>query len=655
MNKLYALWGATALWSSVSIAQTTIAEDAAAFGVRESVQGADLSPDGKKVVYIEPSGAAGSIVYIADIASGKTTPFLKSGGGASEQLQWCAFVTDTRLVCRYTGIGKLDGQLVPFSRLLAINSDGSNQKELGQKASWDDSRIRQFDGRIIDWLPGGDGSVLMARDYVSEVNQTGSRLGRSKEGLAVDRINTSTLKVEEIEKARRDVREYLSDGRGNVRVMVVPETSAGGLLTGRTRIDFRGANSRKWETLSGFDDKLQPLAIDATTDSLYALKKLDGRYALYRYNLAGSPKAELVASHPRVDIDEVIRSAHGQRVIGYGFVEDKRQTVYFDPERKALAAALHKAIPGLPLIQFIGASQDLSKSLIFAGSDSDPGRYYVYDHGAKQLNELFIARPQLEKRQIAKVKPVSVRVADGTIVPAYLTLPPGVEPRGLPAVVLPHGGPSSRDEWGFDWLAQYLAARGYAVIQPNYRGSAGFGDHWLMDNGFKSWRTSVGDIVGSIRWLVSEGIADPNRLAAVGWSYGGYAALQAAATEPNLFKAVAAIAPVTDLQLLKTESEGYTNSKLVAEFVGSGPHIDEGSPLRHASAIKAPVLLAHGDMDLNVGVAQSLKMESALKSAGTPVQLLRFEGLDHHLEDSGARRDLLVKIGQLLDRTIGQK
>jgi len=254
---------------------------------------------------------------------------------------------------------------------------------------------------------------------------------------------------------------------------------------------------------------------------------------------------------------------------------------------------------------------------------------------------------------LASVKAVVVSATDGTAIPAYLTVPAGKPAKNLPAVVLPHGGPSARDEWGFDWLAQYLAARGYAVLQPNYRGSAGFGDAWLMKNGFKSWRTSIGDITSSARWLSSQGIADPNRVAIVGWSYGGYAALQSAATEPGLFKAVAAIAPVTDLGMLKDESADYTNSQLVADFIGSGPHIADGSPLRHASSIKVPVLLVHGDMDVNVRVAESEKMAAALQQAGTPVEFLRYRALDHQLEDSAARIEMLTKIGELLERTIG--
>ncbi|MGI8705752.1 MAG: alpha/beta hydrolase family protein [Sphingomicrobium sp.] len=639
---------------AVAHAQPTrsLADDAGVFGVRESIEAIDLSPDGTKVAYIEPGTGSSAIAYVADVTTRQTKPFLRSTG--PEVLRWCRFVTNSRLICRYTGT--VDGavMLIPFARHVAINSDGSRSKEVGQRASAHDGRIRQYDGRIIDWLPGEDGAVLMAREYIPEAGKIGTRVIRTADGLGVDRLDTLSLAVNAVEKPRKSISGYMSDGRGHVRLAIISETTHEGVLSGRTRIDYRLANSRDWKTLSGFSsEQLVPLAIDTTINSLYALKKQNGRYALYRIRLTDPVHEELVASHPRVDIDDVIRSANGQKVIGYSYVDDKQETLYFDPERKALAANLSKALPGLPLIRFVGASQDGTKMLIFAGSDGDPGRYYLFDSTAKRLNELFLARPQLENRRMAAVKPVSVKVADGTVVPAYLTLPPGAEARNLPAVVLPHGGPSARDEWGFDWLAQFLAARGYAVIQPNFRGSAGFGDEWLMENGFKSWRTSIGDITGSIKWLVAQGIADPNRLAVVGWSYGGYAALLAAATEPELFKAVAAIAPVADLQLLKAEREGYSDAQVRADFIGMGPHIQDGSPLRRAGSIKAPVVLVHGDLDMNVGVVHSLKMNSALRSAGTPVELLRYRSLDHDLEDSSARREMLERIGQLLRRTIG--
>jgi dipeptidyl aminopeptidase/acylaminoacyl peptidase len=175
----------------------------------------------------------------------------------------------------------------------------------------------------------------------------------------------------------------------------------------------------------------------------------------------------------------------------------------------------------------------------------------------------------------------------------------------------------------------------------------------MGENGFQDWRKAINDVSASAHYLVDEGIADPKRLAIVGWSYGGYAALQSAAVEPSLYKAAVAIAPVTDLALLKAEAEHYTNYELVKDFVGSGPHVAEGSPLRHAAAIKVPVVLFHGDMDQNVGIAHSEKMAAALRGAGDKVEFVKFKGLDHQLDDSEARIQMLTRIGEFLDSAIG--
>jgi dipeptidyl aminopeptidase/acylaminoacyl peptidase len=213
--------------------------------------------------------------------------------------------------------------------------------------------------------------------------------------------------------------------------------------------------------------------------------------------------------------------------------------------------------------------------------------------------------------------------------------------------MLPHGGPSARDEWGFDWLAQYLAHQGYAVLQPNYRGSEGYGDAWLAQNGFRGWQTSIGDITAGGRWLIAQG-ADADRLGIVGWSYGGYAALQSGVTEPGLFKAIVAIAPVTDLNLLFEEARNFTNFELVRQFVGQGPHVRAGSPLQNVDRITAPVLLFHGTRDINVGVAHAQRMDSALRAAGKRSMLVTFDGLEHDLADSQARTQMLARIGTFL-------
>jgi dipeptidyl aminopeptidase/acylaminoacyl peptidase len=358
---------------------------------------------------------------------------------------------------------------------------------------------------------------------------------------------------------------------------------------------------------------------------------------------------ELVHANPQVDVDGVVRADRGSRVIGVTFADESRRVVYFDPAFEGMARSLGRAIPNLPLIDFVESSADGNRLLIHAGSDSDPGRYFVYDKTAGTSTRS-CSTGRSSKARLASVRPSPIWSADGVNI-RLLTLPPG-SGRNCRRSCL-HGGPEARDEWGFDWLAQYFAQLGYAVLQPNYRGSGGFGDEWLQRNGFQGWRTSIGDISAGARWLAAQGIGDPNRMAIVGWSYGGYAALQSGVTDPNLFKAIVAIAPVTDLQQLKDDYRYFASRRNIAEYIGTGPHIREGSPVPNASGIIAPVLLFHGDRDLNVRVIHSQNMDRALRNAGRQSQLVVFPGLEHDLGDSEARRRMLDQIRSFLAGRLG--
>jgi dipeptidyl aminopeptidase/acylaminoacyl peptidase len=188
------------------------------------------------------------------------------------------------------------------------------------------------------------------------------------------------------------------------------------------------------------------------------------------------------------------------------------------------------------------------------------------------------------------------------------------------------------------------------VIEPRFRGFNG-GDQWFYANGFGGWQTSVGDISASAKYLVGQGIADPNRMAIIGWRNGGYDALLSAEVEPSLFKAIVAIDPITDLTTYKADWYDYTAGKRIAKLVGNAEL--SGSPIRRASAIRAQVLLAHGTLDAGVRITQSREMRDALRQAGIQSELVEFAGLDGEIADSTARASLLLKIGQLLDRTIG--
>ena len=655
------------LWSAVSTvalscvavpawaADLSLVAEAQEFGVRPAAYSVDISPSGKRVAMLVPGPGRTTVLRVIDLQPIAVRSLISSDGNP-ESLEWCDFATDDQLICQYGGNARAGAtSVIGVTRLVAISADGKTVRQIGQKQHID-SAFHQFDGTILDWLPDQQGSVLMARYYSPEESETGNFNRDTRQGLGVDRLDLSNLKVTHVESPRVAADDYETDGRGNVRLMETADTDHEGMLSGLAHFFYRTPDSRDWKPLGEYDERartgINPVAVDGTLNAAYVLKKVDGRDALFTVKLDGSGATKQIAANPKVDIDSVVRIGRGQRVIGYTYADDRREAVYFDPEFASLHNALARAL-GDPLVYFEGASADGSKLLVFASSDSDPGSYYVFDKAARHMDKIAALRPGLEGHKLASVTNVTVPATDGAQIPAYLTLPPSGVTKNLPAIVLPHGGPSARDEWGFDWLAQFLAARGYAVIQPNYRGSAGYGEEWMGKNGFRDWKTAISDITASAHYLVDKGIADPKRLAIVGWSYGGYAALQSVAVQPTLYKAAVAIAPVTDLSLLKSEAKAFTNQNLVADFVGSGDNAIEGSPVRRAADIKVPVLMFHGDLDLNVDIAQSERMADALTKAGDKAELVTFPGLDHQLNDSDARTKMLTRIGEFLDAAIG--
>ncbi|APZ97727.1 hypothetical protein BWQ93_03910 [Sphingopyxis sp. QXT-31] len=652
MLKKWTLLAAVA--AALPVPAALAADNAALYGMRESVGDISMSPDGTQLAFIQPARDRGSVLFVASVDGGQPKPVFQSDG-APWKLSWCDWASNARLVCTLYGVADPGGGYpVPFTRLVAVGTDGSNIKQLGQNSLRGAYGLHQFDGRVIAWPEADNGQVVMTREYRQQ-EQTNTRLSNVEEGLGVDLIDTASLRVRRIEAPRIDASYYLADETGAVRVVGVPGTDGQGMLRDLMVYSYRKPGSRDWKPLSRAtsDGKaFVPMVVDGKRNLAFGFRDKDGRSAVYSVALGDNAVETLLFAHDKVDAGNLIRIGRTGRVIGVSYTTEKPEYKLFDEEYATLAARLQKALPGLPIVNYVGASRDESRLLLFAGSDADPGRYYVYDKATRKLNEVALARPELESRPQATVKPISYTAADGTMIPGYLTLPPGHAGGKLPAIVMPHGGPSSRDEWGFDWLAQYYAAQGYAVIQPNFRGSAGYGDDWYVENGFKSWKVAVGDVNDAGRWLVSEGIADPSKLAIVGWSYGGYAALQAGVLDPDLFKATVAIAPVTDLKGLVGKAQNFTNARLVGDFIGTGPHLVEGSPALQAAKLKAPVLMFSGDQDLNVDISQSRAMEAALKAAGKPVELVTYAGLDHQIYDSVARADMLRRSDAFLKKVL---
>ncbi|RZT55031.1 dipeptidyl aminopeptidase/acylaminoacyl peptidase [Sphingomonas sp. BK036] len=644
-----------ALLTSVAANAQSVADDARAFGARPAIEDISLSPDGKRIAFVAPGSGLSSTLYTVAIGDGAEPRGALAVSGAPDRLSWCRFVSGSRLVCTIWGSFIAPGYTRPmsYSRIVATDEAGGNQKMLtGRQVNQRTATF--YGGAVRDWLPGEDGQVLMDREY-SRTDTIDTNIGTTRSGTGVDRVDTRTGQHRTVEAPRPNAVDFISDGRGTIRIAGYQLAAGTGQVDGRISYRYRKAGSNDWLEMGVYDsikeEGFNPYGIDPVANIVYGLRKKDGRQALFTRALDGSDTEVLVLSRPDVDIDGLIRVGRDRHIVGATYVTDKRTAVYFDPAVKADLASLHRALPALPIIDIVDASSDGKQLLVHAAADTDPGRYYLFDKATKTLKVLMQDRPQLDGRKLASVQAITYPAQDGTMIPAYLTMPATGATKGLRAIVMPHGGPSARDEWGFDWLAQFYAARGYAVIQPNYRGSSGYGDAYLMKNGFRAWRTAVGDTSDAGRWLVKQGIADPGKLAIVGWSYGGYAALEAGVLDPQLFKAIVAIAPVTDPASLTDQLRDYANYRVNKDYIGT---LEAGaSPAKNAGQIAAPVLLFHGTLDSNVAYSQSKLMNDRLKSAGKSSELITFDGLDHQIYDSAARAQILERSDAFLRAATG--
>lgn len=640
---------------SAAASAETLEEVAASFGIRQTVLDISLSPSGDKIAYIGAGPGHSEILNVVDLtAPTEPKPILHISEPESD-LGNCDWATDTRLVCSVYSTGKLaGGALIGMSRVFAVDENGENAIMLTPRQSFRALGFRQDGGSVVSLdAPGTDDRILMTKEFVPE-RTIGTRLANEEAGLGVEEVDVTDGKRKLVERPDKDAIAYVADQNGQIRMKIRHPSDGRGILGERQLFYYRDSESDRWRELSEIKVDAQsrsgfrPVAIDSNREVAYGFETVGGFDALAELPLTEQAKSKVIMSRDDVDVDSLIRIGRQKRVVGASYATEKRAIEYFDTSLAALANALHRALPGQPLINIIGASADESKLLIVASSDTDPGMVYLYDKATNELGELLPVRNYLSGREMGKMQPVEFPASDGTMIPGYLTLPPGAEGANLPAIVLPHGGPSARDEWGFDWLVQFFAARGYAVLQPNYRGSSGYGAAWFGRNGFQAWRTAVGDVNDAGRWLVTQGIADADKLAVAGWSYGGYAALQSQILDPDLYKAVVAIAPVTDLEQLREDARPYTSFSLVDAFIGRGEHVEAGSPARHAGQFDAPVLLLHGTLDQNVDVRHSQLMEKRLDQAGKNVTYVEFEEQDHSLSDSSVRTEMLMQIDKFL-------
>jgi dipeptidyl aminopeptidase/acylaminoacyl peptidase len=342
-------------------------------------------------------------------------------------------------------------------------------------------------------------------------------------------------------------------------------------------------------------------------------------------------KEEVVESDPdgRVDFGSAVFSDVTDELVGTVYVDDRVRHYWRDPAFKADYEWLRGKLPGSE-IAFGAATRDERRWIVSAHSDVEPGTTYLFDRDRRTLDLQYRIRERLPREHLAPMTSITYRSSDGLEIPAYLTLPKGVPARNLPMVLFPHGGPWARDEWGYHPYAQFLANRGYAVLQPNFRGSTGFGKKFLNAGNGQWGELMQDDLTFGVKHLVKEGIVDPKRVGIMGGSYGGYATLAGVAFTPDVYAAgVAIVAPSNLITLLASIPPYWQAASIIfkTRIADSGTpegraQLERQSPLNSAGKIRSPLLVVQGANDPRVKQAESDQIVVALRDHGLPVEYI---------------------------------
>jgi dipeptidyl aminopeptidase/acylaminoacyl peptidase len=622
---------------------------AVAFGTMPELWGVRISPDGTKVSFLQMHPEELSVLRVLDLTTGEASLALASTRDGFN-LNWCDWANDERLLCSFIGISK-SASSYAVTRLVAVNADGTEMKVLLQRQS--QGHLAQFLDGVVDWLVDDPRHVLAEVPNMMpgsiDVHRRAqfSSGGNSVKPLDIYSGNTGSP----VERQSGSV-TWRSDGRGSAR-----------LYWRVTRKDsswkYRRSGESKWRRLhkaklSDLDDHYYPVGFGKDPDALLVIKPHEGRLALWSEDLKGDKDDEVVFSHPDVDVGGTLVIGKFKRIVAIAYHTDRLHWHFFDEAFEKISEMLTSHYPG-KIVAVIDESWDRRYYIVYVGSDRDSGTFYRFDVEKKKLLKISPIHPLLESRSLSPMKAIRYPARDGTEIPGYLTLPEEAKEGPYPTVILPHGGPASRDYWGYDWLVQFFAAKGYAVLQSNYRGSGGYGTDWAGEGGFRAWRTAVNDLTDGAKYLVEQGVVDPARICVVGWSYGGYAALMSGVVEPERYRCLVSIAGVTDPEMLIEDLAHFMNKAAMQKFISRADEvINRGSPLRRASEIRAPVLLFHGEDDLNVLIHHSQRMAKALKRAKKSVEYIEYEDVEHSIRRNDYRVDMLDRIGSFLDAHIGQ-
>lgn len=473
---------------------------------------------------------------------------------------------------------------------------------------------------------------------------------RNAEVFDVYRLDLNTRELTLIAENPGNITGWLTDHAGSLRLAIATDGV-------NTSILHRPNDGAAFQTVitTNFKEQISPLFFDFDNKLLFASSNIGrDKAAIVRIDPATAKEDSIIFQHPEVDVSGLDWSHKRKVYTEVQFITWKRERKFFDAETQAIFADLETRLPGYE-IDLQSNNRDEDVFVVAAWSDRTQGVRYLYERASGKLTKLAEITPWLDENELSEMKPISYAARDGLTIHGYLTLPRGGG-TNLPLVVNPHGGPWARDIWGYNPEVQFLANRGYAVLQVNFRGSVGYGRSF-WEASFHQWgKTMQDDVSDGVKYVVEQGLADRKRVAIYGGSYGGYATLAGLAFTPELYACGVDYVGVSNLFTFLKTIPPYWKPLLdmFYEMVGD-PEKDKellaaASPVLHADRIRAPLLIAQGAQDPRVNVDESDQMVAALQKHGVPVEYIVKDNEGHGFHNEENRFEFYEAMEKFLDK-----
>jgi dipeptidyl aminopeptidase/acylaminoacyl peptidase len=597
--------------------------DVAAFAQLPQLEGPRLSPNGKFVAAKLPVNGK-QYFAVLPLDGGKPS-FVNPG---DNDLNWWSWVNDDWLVI---GIGSLqpvvNGEEWYITRAAAVSADGTKLNRLLPREA------AQNADDVIWTAADGSPRVLIAYQTSIFSDEAGF-------WPKVEEVDVSTGKRRFAAKPQEGVFSWYADGAGRVRMGIGHDNS------GRsTRVLYRDGDSGNFRIIDRAKTRDEGVMAPAMflEDSSKALMlddDDDGYSALYELDLKTLKRGKQLFASKGFDIAGLRTDATGFKLAGISVLEDRPGVRWTDPDMEAMDREIAAKVKGAQT-RITSLSRDRNRAIVHVGGADAPGAYFVFDRATGSMELLGYTNERFKLSRLHPVRTVRYKARDGLEIAAVLTSPKGAG-KNLPLIVLPHGGPFARDAEEWDWWSQFLADRGYLVIQPNYRGSSGYGTNFTK-KGEGQWGLAMqDDLNDAVSFLAKEGLADPKRVCMVGASYGGYAAMRAAERDGAAYRCAISYAGVSDLNAMRNHDSQFLNSGARSDWLRKqAPDLRAVSPINDPAGFSTPILLVHGKKDKVVPVKQSRLLAERLRKAGKDVTYIEQPEADHHFSRSEDRLEFL--------------